>query len=603
MILSHRKESNSKPRHVEATDIERSHHGRPRKFFPFAVALLAVAGCHVFPASYPPLQAANESVSTTAEPVLQHMQAEDRAQLMYEIMIAELAGRRGYLDIATEGYRAASERTSDARVSERATKLAVYSRNWPLAIETGKRWQALAPENVEAFQILTQVFLRQGEAESAAEQMYALVELSDTPVTETVDQIYGTVARETDAATAIKAMGLLRDRLPNEMSTNLAYSRLALTQGEKKDALEAIDKAIELEPSNGEARLVRAQVLMTLGRGQEGLGDLEVAVKANPEDTNLHLGYARLLVDAERFDEAEIAFEEIFQKAPDDPQAMFTIGLLGLESKRNTAATRYFERLLELGEYEPEANFYLARIADSQQNYDVAIRHYENVTAGESFYDAQVRAAELYGITGQVEVARARIEELKQGSSEDFMPQLVRADARILSESGNVDEALEVLTAGLEQFPKHGSLLYTRALLAERHGKTEMFRSDLEILIQEEPENAHALNALGYHFADGNTNLEAARELLEKANRLLPHDPAILDSLGWLYYRLGNMEDALKFLQAAYDELEDPEIAGHLGEVLWVGGKQESAKKIWDKALAESPHDTKLKSVVERFIQ
>lgn len=578
----------------------RSSQRRQRRYLPLAITLITAAGFNLLPIAATPAFAADEN--TTIEPV-RALSPSDRSQLMYEIMIAELAGRRGYLDIATEGYRAASERTDDPRLAERATKLAIYARDWQQAGESGKRWSELAPENLEALEILIQIFLRQNDAAGAAEQMYSLVQVSDAPTTITVDQIYGTVARESNTATAIQAMGLLRDRLPDEVSTNMAYSRLALNQGERNTALEAIDKAIEIDPHNGEARMVRAQILMSLGRGEEGLADLQLAVANAPDDTNLHLGLARLLVDAERFDEAATEFESIFNKAGDDPQAVFTIGLLGLESKRNTAAARYFERLLELGEYEPEAHFYLARIADSQQKYDEAIPHYEAVTSGDSYYDAQIRAAELYGLTDRLDIARARIDELKQGSPEDFMPQLIRAEARMLSEAGQGDEGLRVLTAGLEQFENHGSLLYTRALLAERQGDSDMFESDLKILIREEPENAHALNALGYFYADENINLDEAQVLLEKANRLLPQDPAILDSLGWLYYRQGKIDDALQFLEAAHDLLADPEIAGHLGEVLWADGNQSLARAVWDKALAESPHDDKLKSVVERFLQ
>ncbi len=577
--------------------------GTKKQYLPLGLAVLSVTGINALPVSSQQALAADDTTSTSTSQTVRHLTYSDRAQLMYEIMIAELAGRRGYLDIATEGYRSASERTSDPRVAERATKLAIYGRDWIQAVDSGNRWSELAPNNLEALEILTQVYLRQGNAKDASDKMFSLIERSDSPVEITVDLIYGTVVRESDTDTAIEAMGYLRDRLPGEVSTNLAYSRLALNKGEREQALEAIEQALELDPENGEVRLVRAQVLMSLGRGQEGLADLQSAVDESPEDTNLHLGLARLLVDAERFDEAATEFETIFETAGDDPQAVFTIGLLGLESKRNAAAARYFERLLELGEYESEAHFYLARIADSQQNYDEAIEHYEAVVAGDSFYDAQIRAAELYGLTDRLDLARARIDELKQGSPEDFLPQLIRAEARLLGEAGQGEEGIAVLTSGLQQFERHGSLLYTRALMAERLGKIEMFKSDLEILIEAEPDNAHALNALGYHYADNDSNLDEAQILLEKANRLLPQDPAILDSLGWLYYRQGRLVEALQFLEAAYDVFPDPEIAGHLGEVLWVGGEQESARKIWDKALAESPQDDKLKSVIERFVQ
>ena len=191
----------------------------------------------------------------------------------------------------------------------------------------------------------------------------------------------------------------------------------------------------------------------------------------------------------------------IRDSANDDAQAMFTIGLLGLESKRNTAAATYFERLLELGEFESEAHYYLARIADSQQNYEEAIEHYEQVVSGDSFFDAQIRAAELYGLTDRVEQGRTRLHELKTAASEDQQPRLVRAEARMLREAGRAEEGLIVLSEGLEQFPNDSNLLYTRALMADGQGDAEMFRTDLEQLIEQQPEHAHALNALGYHYA------------------------------------------------------------------------------------------------------
>ena len=568
-----------------------------KRSVPFAIALVAAAGCHVLPVASPPALAAADS------PAARQLNASDRSQLMYEIMIAELAGRRGYLDIATEGYRSASARTDDPRVSERATKLAVYSRNWPHAIEAGSRWKTLDSENPEVYQIMAQVQLRRGNSSAAADEMTRLIELSPGPVDATVEEIYATVAREPDGETALNAMRELRDRLPQEPSTNIAYARLAVSHSEREAALEAIDQALELQPHNGEALMVRAQILMSLGRGDEGLANLKRAVDDNPNDLNLHLGLARLLVDAGRYDEAEGEFERIYKSGYDDAQAMFTIGLLGLESKRNTAAATYFKRLLELGEFESEAHYYLARIADSQQKYEEAIEHYEQVAGGDSFFDAQIRAAELYGVTDRIAEGRARLNELKQSAGEDVQPRLVRAEARMLREAGLAEEGLVVLTEGLEQFPNDSNLLYTRALMADGQGNAEMFRADLEQLIEQQPDHAHALNALGYHYADADTNLDAAEDLLEKASRLLPQDPAIMDSLGWLYYRQGRMDDALSFLRSAYDELEDPEIAAHLGEVLWVTGEQDSAREIWDKALAESPDDMKLKSVVERFIQ
>lgn len=564
------------------------------------IAALLIAGGNVLSIANGSLHASQENqVLASAE-----LDPSDRSQLMYEIMIAELAGRRGYLDIANEGYNAAAKRTTDPRVSERATKLAVFSRNWDQAEEAGIRWSKLDEGNPEVHQILSQVYLRKADPASAAIQLSALIDNSDEEIESALQGIYSSLIREPDKATALSAMSQLRDRFPQEVAAHLGLSRLALAQGDRETALEAADEAVALDANDGEAMLVRAEVLMSLGRGVEGLEQLEAAVERNPDDVNLHLGLARLLVDAGRYDEAAVELDSIFEKAPDDAQAIFTIGLLGLESKRNVAAERYFKQLLTLGEYESEAHYYIARIADSQQEYKKAISHYEQVLAGDSFVDAQIRAAELYGMTDQVELARERLQMLTRNNGDPSMqPRFIRAEARILRESGDVEEAISVLTGGLEKFPENGDLLYTRALIAERHGDKAMFESDLRTLIANEPENAHALNALGYFFVDANVNLEEAEELLVKANALLPQDAAILDSVGWLYYRQGKIEEALEYLRQAYEQFQDAEIAAHLGEVLWVSGEQESAREVWDKAVAESPEDAKLKSVIERFVQ
>ena len=218
-----------------------------RRYLPLAIALLSVAGCNALPVAHSPVFAADESDTQQQH---QHLDAESRSQLMYEIMIAELAGRRGYLNIAIEGYSSASGRTNDARVSERATRLSVYGRNWPVALESANRWKELDAENPEVFRILSQVHLRSGNGEAAADEMVGLIDLSDEPVDAVVEDLYTMLTREADSATALLAMRKLRDRLPEEKATNIAYARLAMSHSERQVALEAVEKALEIDPDN-----------------------------------------------------------------------------------------------------------------------------------------------------------------------------------------------------------------------------------------------------------------------------------------------------------------------------------------------------------------
>lgn len=561
-----------------------------------ALLCVLLAGCNLLPVSQRPAHAGNGIGSSEG----------GQAQLMYEVMVAELAGRRGMLDIATEGYFSASRKSTDPRVSERATRLAIWSRAWQQAEDAGTRWAELDPDNAEVRQLLAQVYLRQGESQSAAEQLAHLIGMSEAQdnLREVMQNIFSLLVREPNRTVAIAAMTELRDQYEDDSHANLALAQLAYNAKDRELAADSVNRAIALDPGNGEAHLLRAQILSANGEVDQGFEELAKAVEADAENLDLRLGYARLMVESGRYKQAAVELETVFELGQDNAGAMFTIGLLALESKRTEPAEKYFNRLLDLGEYTNEAHFYLASIADDRRDHDEAIEHYESVSAGDSFLNAQIRAAELYGLTGQVELGRERLQQLAMENPDpEIKPQLIRAEGRILVEAGESAEAVKVLTQGVESYPEDTQLLYSRALASERAGDTETFIRDLEQMIELEPDHAHAMNALGYHYADNNINLEEAEVYLEKASALLPQDAAIMDSLGWLRYRTGELEEAIDLLEQAYKILPDPEIAAHLGEVLWVSGEQESARQVWDRALEDTPDHEALLRVVKQFVQ
>ena len=278
--------------------------------------------------------------------------------------------------------------------------------------------------------------------------------------------------------------------------------------------------------------------------------------------------------------------------------------MLALESRRIEAADGYLQALLETGEFPDEANFYLARIRDQQQEYAEAIEFYNSVGNSELGITAQIRAAELLGITGDIEAGRDKLQSLAATlPNPSLQPRIITAESRILQEGGQSAEAVEVLTEGLARFPDNAEMLYARALAADRVGNAGMLESDLARLIQMEPDNAHALNALGYHLVDTNIRLDEAADYLEKAIALQPNDAAIMDSVGWLRYRQGNFAEAAELLRAAYGLFPDGEIAAHLGEVLWVDGREAEAKEVWEKGLAASPDHEKILQVMRKFLE
>ena len=525
------------------------------------------------------------------------------SELMYEVLSAELAGRRGMLGIAAENYLSASKKTDDARVAERATKLAIFGRNWKHAQDAGKRWAELAPENLESHQILGQIQLNQSNVKGATDAFAGLVENSDDIETGMRTAV-STLLHDTNYRAALEVAGNLLDLHPTNAMIHFGVARLQLSNGHKQEALEAVDQSLSYNPESGDAILLKGQILSEMGRAQEGYGYVRSRVSALPDNLMIRLGLARMLVRAELYDEASREFDGIAKLAPDNANAMFTLGLLALESRRTDAAAGYLERVLELGQHESDSHYYLGRIADNRQEYQVAIEHYDQVRQGDNVLDAKIRSAEIRGATGDLDLGRQQLQRLRMVSTDpQVQVRLILSEGRLLREADRYTESLAVFNEGLEGHPENVELLYAHALTAEHLGMDEAFERDLRKVIELEPENAHALNALGYFLVDRGQRLDEAEVYLNKAISLLPEDPAIIDSLGWLNYRKGNYDEALVLLRKAFGKLVDPEIAAHLGEVLWVTGDEKSATEIWNKGLEVQPNDGLLRGVMERYIQ
>lgn len=530
--------------------------------------------------------------------------SDNRAQLMYEILIAELAGRRGYMDVATETYLQASKRTDDPRIADRATKLAVWGRQWDLAQEAANRWLELDPESTEARELLAQVLMRSDQPEGAALDEFANLVESSEDRGAVLKDIFILLSREEDRPAALATLKGLQSRFPDEVESHLGVARFLLQQNDRDAAMTAIDQALEVSPQHGEALLTKAQMLSDSGKPAEGLGDIKIALDKDPDNINLRVGYARLLADVGQYTEANEQLEYLFENAQDNSDVLLSIGLLALDSKRTDAAQRYLEALLDTGDHRDQANYYLARIDDQKQAFADAIKHYESVGEGELYLSSQLRSAELYAASGQLDIGVERVRSLSALLPDPSMqPMLITTESRMLQDAGRDADAVGVLSDGLKKYPQSGELLYARALAADRAGDTETLMSDLETLIVAEPDNANALNALGYFLADDNQRLDEAETHLEKAMRLKPNDPAIMDSMGWLRFRQGDSDAAKSLLERAYKLLPDAEIAAHLGEVLWVSGDKVAAKSVWDKALLDQPEHDKLVSTVERLTQ
>lgn len=522
------------------------------------------------------------------------------ADLLYEVLVGEVAGQRGRLDVAVSSYLSAARASDDPKIAERATRVAIFARDENTALIAAQRWIELDPDSVEAHQALAALYLHKGDQERALSQVERVLALTGGETDRGFALIAGWLSREPDQTAALELMGRVVDRYPDSPDALLAYAQLAVRANQPALALEKVENALKLKPEWTDLHLLRAQIRIRQGEMEQAVAEMEQAVAANPQDTKLRLTYARLLVEAQRLNEARSQFELLAQQSPGNPDVLYALGLLALDAKHMDDAQRYFSELAGLGQRVDEAHYYLGRIAEDQERFTEARHWYAKVPQGEYYLEAQIRIASLLAKEDNMRGARDHLQGLRM-QDPDSAVRIYLAEGEILNEAGRSQEAMTLYSEAILLFPDSNDLLYARALLAEQLDQLDVTERDLRKVLERDPDNAHALNALGYTLADRTDRYAEAAEYIARALELLPDDPAVIDSMGWVQYRLGNHEESLKHLRRAFQMSGDAEIAAHLGEVLWVNGRRDEAREIWAQGMKKDPKNRVLVEVMKRF--
>jgi len=379
-------------------------------------------------------------------------------------------------------------------------------------------------------------------------------------------------------------------------------------------AIELAQSALALRPDFERAALTAAQ-LMARPEGKDdaagrarALQLLQEFLARNPQALEARMGYARLLVADAKYDEARAQFAQVVGADERNLDALYALAVLSLETPALRAdARRLFERYLKLLEQNPgverdpdPAYLNLARIAEEEKRYAEALQWLDRIGSGEQYVNARVRRALVLGKMKRVEEGRKVLAETPAASNEE-RTQMVLAEAQLLREAKRYRDAYDVLAQGLARAPDDTGLLYDAAMAAERLDKLDVMEGHLRQLIKLRPDYAHAYNALGYTFADRNIRLQEARELIEKALELAPEDGYILDSMGWVYFRLGDLARARDYLERAYKLKPEVEVAAHLGEVMWAQGEREAARRLWREYRKKEPDNETLKATLARL--
>ncbi len=519
-------------------------------------------------------------------------------KILYEFLLAEIAGQRGQMAVASEVYFDLAKNTRDPRIVRRAAEVALYARKYPTALEASRMWVAIDPQAKEAQRMLATLLLASGRIDELAVTLARDLENAGPRTGDLLLQQHRVFANYPDKAAVKRLFDQLTQPYAALPEAHLVRAQTALAVNDKAGAVSAVDQALVLRPAWEPAALLKAGLLEP---GVPQLDFLKRFLVANPSAHNVRLGYARTLVAEKRYDDARKEFETLLRLNPENPDVLFAVGILSLQLNDVATAEKNLKHFMTLGQGEQDAaRFYLGQIAEQAGRNDEALDWYRAVAAGEQKVPAHVRAAQLLVQQNKLDEARDQIAIARASTPTDT--RLITAEAQLLRDASRFADAFDLLSRGLADQPEQPELLYEVALLAEKLGKNEVLESNLRKLIRLKPDYAHAYNALGYSLADRGERLDEAQRLIEKALELAPDDPYILDSKGWLLYRRGDRSGSYAVLNKALSLRPDPEIAAHVGEVLWSMGRREEALKTWNEAAKANPSNEVLATTIKKFV-
>jgi tetratricopeptide (TPR) repeat protein len=520
------------------------------------------------------------------------------ADAVYEFLVAEIAAQRGDVDGALSIFHRLARELRDPQVARRAVETAFRARAFGPALESATLLLELDPESSLAREIMAALLANEGDIGKARMQLASILQKSANrgAVLMQLSHLYGKFPDKAAVLDATRAVASPYLVMPE---ARYAIGVAALVAGKVELAAEEADAALELKPSWQQGAVLKAQILRK-SAPSEVLPFYQAFVKEHPSSIEVRMQLGRELAAERKLAEAREQFREVEKLARNDAQASYAIGLLSLQLEDFADAQVAFTRALKQGYREPTAIYLgMGQAAEGLKHYDDAIHWYQKVESGD-WVRAQLKIATLIAKQQGLPAGREYLRRIEPQSPEDNV-QRIQVEAQLLRDARAWEETYEMLSKAVAEYPDSYELLYDRAMAAERVDKLDVLEADLKRVIRMKPDYAHAYNALGYTLAEKTDRLAEARDFIEKAYKLSPDDPFILDSLGWVHYRMGNVDEALKHLHLAYNVRPDPEIAAHLGEALWRSGQRDEAQKIWRAALSENPNHETLLAVMQKY--
>ncbi|MBY0243009.1 MAG: tetratricopeptide repeat protein [Burkholderiaceae bacterium] len=529
------------------------------------------------------------------------------ADLFYKLTKAELDFKRGQWQSAYVTLMVLAQQTRDPRLAQRSAEMALSAKQGGEAMAAIRLWRELAPESDDAAQYFLG-FAVLGDDLTEAEQAFTQ-RLKKSPANArglAMFQMQQFLLRAKDKAAAFALMERVLAPYAGQLEAHLVLAQGAFANNEALRAATEARRALSIKPDSELALLTMAQVTPDPALVTKLVTEF---LAQYPQAREVRAAYARMLVEQKQYDKARNEFLILLKGQPDNPSTLYALGIMSMQSADTPAAEGYFKRFVEVLEKEggderdpTKALLILAQIAEEKGDLATAQGWLDRVDSGEPrmMLTVRLKRAHLAARMGDLEGARKQLAQIKTEDPAE-QAQIIQTDAQLLRDGGQGLEAYKVLEDGVLRYPNSPDLLYDFALAAEKYGKVELMETSLRKVMEMSPDNHHAYNALGYSLAERNLRLEEAYALIDKAMQMAPGDPFIMDSLGWVHFRMGKLKEAEVLLRRAYALRSDPEIAVHLGEVLWAQGDKAGAQGLWREARAKDPHNDALKSTLARL--
>lgn len=538
---------------------------------------------------------------TGGKPARTQASSEDLlARTIFQSLVGEFALQRGDTKLGSDAWTDLAQRTRDPKVLERATEVAGFARQYDRALELSRLWLEVEPDSTKARQTRSSLLVLANRLEELAPQLSGLLEQDKANLGNNLLHLNRMLGRITDKKAVQRLVDRLAEPYGDLPEAHFAMAQAALGAGDNLRALNETEKSLQLRPNWEMAALARSQMQMRQSPST-AINSLTDFVGNYPDARDARLTLARLLISEKRYDDARAQYNRLLKDNPDSPDVIYPVAMLALQQGDTTTGKAQLEHLLTTSF--PDKNtvhFFLGQLEQEQKHPEAALEHYRQVSGGEQYIAARARAAQILHQQGKSAEASELLHNTR-GSTPAERTQLALAESQLLREAGRYNDAYIAIDSALRTDPDNTDLLYEAALTAERIGKPELLELHLNHLLSIKPDHPHALNALGYSLADRKVRLDEAHELITKALSLMPADPFITDSMGWVLFRQGKLQAALQTLERAYRMKADPEIAAHLAEVLIALGRKDDASQLLKEAAAAHPGNEILSDAVKKL--